>query len=265
MNNEINNLATNLNYLTKANYVSGKIIEYDIKSANITMLRKYGKITQEYYDYLARLPKQHREVEVGLLIRKDKSYYDTIQFGIIEAKKQLLALNNIQPASVVRIANDAVYINAPYSLQYTTFDDVVFKEKSINNVFMNLGNNILVFVSFIGNEIDIDIKGISKANQVLHQEYMISFIANVIYMIERVSVNDALTMVTEFYKNYVDRKLPIGYYRNLDAESMYRVSGSNFYISNSVELDKIDIGCNLRILRELWSIVLSLCNLRKGQ
>ena len=130
---------------------------------------------------------------------------------------------------------------------------------------MNLGNNILVFVSFIGNEIDIDIKGISKANQVLHQEYMISFIANVIYMIERVSVNDALTMVTEFYKNYVDRKLPIGYYRNLDADSMYRVSGSNFYISNSLELDEIDIGCNLRILREIWSIVLSLCNLRKGQ
>lgn len=265
MNNEAIQMVSVHNYFSKRPYISGRIVEYDIKSANITMLRKYGKISDEYYNYLSRLPKLDREKEIGLLIRQDKSYFDTIQFGILEAKKQLAIQNNIQPESIVRVANDAVYINTPYNLQYTKFNDVEFKEKSISNVYVKIGTNILIFVSFIGDDIDIDIKGISKSHQTLHQNHMVSFIGNLIYMIERVSPVDALKMITDFYNNYVNLRLPVEYYREFNGESFYKIKGSNFHISNPTSLDQIDIGCNLLVLRELWSVVLSLCNLRKGQ
>ena len=133
---ELERLANLTSYITPSRYVSGRIVEYDIKSANITMLKKYNAIFDDYYNFLSKLPKIDREIEIGLLIRSDKKYFNIIEDGIKAAKYILLKSNNVDPSFIVRIANDAVYINSLNDLQYTKFDEVLFAKKSISMILM---------------------------------------------------------------------------------------------------------------------------------
>lgn len=256
-------LAERTSYLTPSRYVSGRIVEYDIKSANITMLRKYNAIDDKYFNFLSNLPKQNREIEIGLLIKQDIKYFNIIKNGIMEAKKKLFEYNNIEIPSIVRIANDAVYISSSNDLLYTQFDDVLFVKKSISSSMIKL-NNLLIFLSYnIYDELNINIKGIKEENQILHAEFMITFIANILYLIERVSPIDALNTLNQFYDDYINLRLPKEYYREFNSSSYYKYKYGNFYLSEVQDLNDIDINYNLFILRELWSIVLEKCNLRK--
>lgn len=249
-------------YITPLNYISGRIVEYDIRSANITMLKKYGVIDENYYNYLANLPKYNREVEIGLLIKNNSEIYDTIKKGIIEAKKLLFEYNNIEDSEVVRIANDAVYINRSVDLQLTNFDGVEFVKKSISSIMLNLhGTLLFIFFDLRGN-INIEIKGISKDISSLHQKYLLSFISNTIFMMERYSVQDAMKYYSDFYEKYIKLELDIEYYREFNSGGRFKIKNNNFYLSNIEEKDinLIDINYNLFILRELWGILLSKYN-----
>ena len=224
------------------------------------MLHKYKKINDQYYNYLRNVPKHIREVEIGLLIQSDKSYYDIIKDGICEAKKLLFENNNIDINSVVRIANDAVYINSSTDLKYTQFDEVVFKKKSVCSSMLKL-DKLLIFFWYNDDGLNIDIKGINKVSQQLHSEYLLSIIANSIYMMERVSVVDALKFVGDFYEDYINLRLPIEYYRELNSESLYRLKDSNFCLMSIDNINSIDINFNLYLIRELWSIILEKYNI----
>lgn len=263
MNEAIEGLINSTTYETPVRYISGRITEYDIKSANITMLHKYGKISDRYYKYLSALPKFDREKEIGLLIRNDYSYYDCIKNGISEAKRMLFESNNIQFDSVVRIANDAVYVNSSVDLQYTIFDNVVFKQKSIYQVMMKLSDLIIFFRYNIDGDYDLDVIGINNDKLELHSA-MLSVIANVIHLLERVSPKDAIQYIDEFYIDYINFNLPKEFYRELNAISMYRYNYTKFYLSDIQDVHDIDINYNLYLLRELYAIALEKFNLRKS-
>ena len=110
----------------------------------------------------------------------------------------------------------------------------------------------------------LDIKGINENNQYLHSEFILSFIAETIYILERVSVEDALKYITNFYEDYINLKLPVGFYRELNSNSMFNFKHCNFYLSNVKEEDKnlLDINYNLYLIRELWNIVLDIYNIK---
>lgn len=254
-------LATSNTYLIDRKYVSGRIIEYDIRRANSTILFKYNKIDQDLYNYLNNVDKNIREVTIGKMIREDKEIDKIIKKGIIEAKKQLFEANNIQPHEVIRIANDAVYVNRSMNLQYTDFDIVHFAQKSISNSFLNL-NKYLFFINYDNNQIGVDIKGIGE-NQILHQDYLISIIVNIICTLEFNSIKEAIKQLNLFIDDYVNLRLDVGFYREFNPESKFRLKPfikytrfsflSDFVDQN--EISSIDISYNLYILRELMSIL----------
>lgn len=249
-------IVSSTNYITPEKYISGRIVEYDIQAANINILKKYHKISDDYYQYLSLLPKEDREIDIGKLIRVDRSYFNTIQDGIKESKVLLVEKNNIKPEQIIRVANDAVYINNSIDLKYTEFDGVRFKQKSKYSVYLNL-SNIYIFYSVLGNDnIDIDIKNIGKDKLIYHEKF-IEFIANAIYICERVSVQDCLNFISDFYKDYINLNLDKEYYREFNSYSLYKLKYSDYYLSNISNINDIDINYNLYLIRELWSIILS--------
>lgn len=260
-NDEITNfISSNQNYLAPQKYISGRITEYDISQANINMLIHYGKIDRKQYEYLSKLPKHYREVEVGLLIKQDIEYYNCIEQGIIAFKIKLFEYNKIDISEVVRIANDAVFINRSTDLKYTLFDNVLFKKKSVYNSMIVL-DRIIVFFWYDNNGMNIEVKGLNENAKLLHLDYMLSFIANVMYLIERVSINDAIRFVSEFYDEYINLRLPIEYYRELNPESLYKHKETDFYLFD-ISIDDVDINYNLYIIREIWSILLTKYNVK---
>ena len=245
-------LAKQVNYIIDNRYVAGNIIEYDIRQANINILYKYGIIDNNNYNYLRNLPKINREIIVGNMIKNDKQIYTTIQKGIKEAKVNLFDANSIQEYEVVRIANDAVYINRIGNLKHTKFDNIEFVPKSISNCFVRL-KSILFFINF-GNNINVDIKGLGE-DYSIHEPF-ISIIVNIINELQYAGVKQAMKSLEYFIDDYVNKRLDVSYYRELTPGGNYRVIGGEFFINNLPQLtNDIDIEYNFYILRELSSIL----------
>lgn len=252
LNRELSSLAKQINYVCESRFVSGQIIEYDIRQANINMLYKYEIIDDNYYNYLSHVPKIQREVIIGNLIKEDKDKYKIIQKGIKEAKCQLFDSNNIKEYEVVRIANDAVYVNRVNGLKYTMFDGIEFVPKSNSNCYLKL-YNLLFFIN-CGNNITVDIKGLGQ-NYDIHQP-MISIIVNIINELYYIGVKEAMKSLSDFIDDYQNKRLGVEYYREMNPEALYRVLGGEFFLSTiSTLTPEIDINYNLWILRELSSVL----------
>ena len=123
---------------------------------------------------------------------------------------------------------------------------------------MKLGKNIEVY--FEHNSIDgtlsLDIKGISDENLEKHHQYMATFIADILYYIETGDISTALTYVSEFYNNYIEKKLHPGYYRNFNADSDYTIqaNGINYsvgYCDTDTLFRSLNISVNLNIIRDI--------------
>ena len=216
----IKDLANRVSYEIPRDYVSGRITEYDLRAANINCLKHLGLISDEEYNYFLNIPKQNREVEVGYLQREDIAVYNAISDEIKRVKFNFLTTNNVDPSTIVRIANDAVYINSFIDLQYLFFDDVYeFRIKGQYNVMLRLGKYITLFVKLNDNDYDVDVKGINDNKLFLHESF-ISFLCGIIFTIERVGNKEAIQMYNDFYEKYVKRELDISYYREFNSASL---------------------------------------------
>jgi hypothetical protein len=277
---DIKQIINRSNYLTPSRYISGRIVEYDIKSANISVLRDSNIITQEDYDRLSILPKLEREREIGIREKLDPTLYKSIQEGICEARNKLASFNELNDTSIIRIANDAVYINSNNNLKYLKFGNYIeFRPKSEYNVYCNL-KGIIIFCKFEDDgNIHIDIKGLGNSIS-YHQNYMIYTIMSTITLLERSGVEDSIDYISDICKRYLTLELPIEYYREFNNDSIYRfkhefalhddgkVKTFNFGISDFSILDNsykqcLDINYNYTILRELWSIIFEIYTIRK--
>lgn len=254
------NIASNSNYLTPEMYVSGRIVEYDLKAANINTMIEHNLISQDYYDYLSKLPKRDREIEVGLLIKdQGKSLYNAIAEAIQMARQQLFEANNISDEEVVRIANDAVYINRTMDLKHTKFGKhLEFRKKSDSFCMLNFDRSLQIFFSYVNNgqDIDVDVKGISKNKLPLHS-MLLSFIGSIVYSLQRIGFQDAINKYQDFYQAYIRRRLDIGYYRELNSISAFNVYGNYLSELDDRYKDAVDINYNLLILRKLWKVLMS--------
>lgn len=263
-------LATKTSYFCDNRFIIGNIQEYDIRAANISMCREYGIIDDENYNYMLSINKQFREEFIGLQIKKEKEEsdnssayeasltYRTIYDGIKNAKIQLFTANNILPSEVVRIANDAVYVNRPNLLMYTKFGNFIeFKLKMIAHMAIKLMPSLIIFFWTDNNGINIDVKGINDEAKLLHQNYMLSFIGSVLLTYERAGIMDAIHLIQDFYKDYINRNLDKEFYREFNGNSFYKIINSDYSLYEIDDISKIDISYNANLITELWKILLS--------
>lgn len=257
-------LANKRTYITDNLFIfSTNIWEYDIKQANINALLSMNRISVDEYNYLSKLPKQLREIEIGNRIKEDKSLQQDIYEAIDKAKLEFLSQNKIEPYNVIRIANDAIYCIAPYP--------VAFKDFYIGNHLMSfvLKNHFTSFLKlcklylFFNNGedgYDIDVKGIGDSKIYLHAPFL-EFICDIINAKEKGAKDIAISKYMTFYENYINRQLPIEYYREFNSASIYKISSeySSFSIidGNNININYIDISYNLNVLRQLYSYILT--------
>ena len=260
------------NYLTDRKIISGSYItEYDISKANINILYAYNIISKELYDQLLRVDKQIRETYIGKQILREQGYgkiknqsitYDTIKNGIMTAKKELFLANQLSDIEIVRIANDAVYVERPIALQYTSFDlnrnqrFITFNNKGTYTSYIQL-NQVTIFFSYYNDNYQVEVKGISDDLLPLHESFL-SFICDILYYMERVDKKTTILKFEEFYKQYIELKLPMSYYREFNNNSGYYIKGSRFITRFLDEkyFDKIDISYNNFLLRQIYSYIL---------
>ena len=245
------------NYKTPAKYFINKSIrEYDLSRANVSALLYMNRISKQEYDSYIAMPKYNREIMIGKWIRKDKSVYQDIQAGIIEAKKQFILSNHIDDEDIIAIHNDAIsFIGSQKILN--EFNPFIFRLEGSYSSFLQL-QDLEVYYNFNPFQEDVlNIKGINVKEG--HTDNLLTVIKQTCRMIQQQDARYVLKWLCNFYNNFMDRKLDKEMYRNLDTSFGYTIhTAFHTIVLDDINPDmicQIDINRNLNILRDLIAIV----------
>lgn len=254
-----------VNYTADISYLTNIFItEYDISKCNINVLYTKGLINKFTYDYLYNAERMERQTFVGKL-QKDKVIADALKAGIIEAKKLFFEANGIEDRDVLSIKNDAVFlINKKPKI--TKFGLIEFMPKGLYTSFFKFrGIEVYYYYNNMNKMEYIEVKGISENNISKHEGYFLQLLKDVFYSIQINGPEITLRMIKDFYMEYINKKLPIEYYRKFDTSSKYHyicntIINTGFEAEYVSEYDKdlLDITYNLGILMQLQRYVTSM-------
>lgn len=230
------------NYLTSLPLIQNRIYEYDIRSANVSMLRASGKVKESTLQQLEALDKDAREKAVGKMIRQNRKFYKIISEGIRKARETLFRENQIQDHEVLSIKNDAVFIIGR-KLRYTQFGDIEFRVKGQYTLFQQF-NKIEFY--YDRRHRRVDIKGVSDkvVMEEDHQKGMMVFFDTVFNYVCTDRRKELREYLIQFVDDYKTKTLPHYYYRELNSDNVYRtiveLSGFSF---NLIEIgdENLDI------------------------
>ena len=102
------------------------------------------------------------------------------------------------------------------------------------------------------------IVGLDPHNIELHKDYFIALIFKIMNMVSKNNIQLAIDTLRDFYRDYVNGELTIGYYREFNLQSKFKVSSMNYiyYIdSDLVDVRSLDISYNEKVLRYISSLI----------
>lgn len=222
--------------------LDSEIVEWDIKSGNVSIMEYYQLHNQKVIDKLRKLPKEDRVKRVGIL-QRNPNFAKALENGFNKMMAEFIVTNQIPSENIISIKRDAIFVKN-HAIAVNQFGTCVeFIPKNRYNHYLKIGN--LQF--FIGRD-KIDIKGLNDNVIPLHENGMLQFIRDVCK--EGHDYYRVNTYLKEFFTAYKKKELPFDYYREFNESSLYRLieMGYEFTQDNIEEsdMDTLDISYNLK-------------------
>lgn len=247
--------------------INTPIYEYDIAKANLNILYAKGIINDDKYSEILKFGRGQREIYFGNL-SKNKEISDTLSKGLTEYRSKFIESNNLKDTDILSVKNDAFFIIGN-KVSNTKFGNVEFKLKNIYTSYFYISKLEFYYALDLINDKELlDVKGISDEKLIRHKDHFILFLCSIFESIQNNTSENSFNLIFEFYNKYINKELPYGYYREFNADSEYRLSFPNGmqWMSNSMDekcFEYINIGYNLNIIMEIFSIVNLLYNRNK--
>lgn len=224
--------------------INSSITEWDMKSANVSVLEYFHLISQQKIDAIRKLSSEKRKVAVGLLEQKDPELAEKLEHGFDEIVKMFIEINNLdEDFDVLSIKKDAVFVIAK-TPAITEFGPVKFVAKNTYHSYLKIG----AFEFYVGTD-TVDVKGLQKLadkhkNGIL---YLINDVVNaaIQYAGDKASMSLYLSNLVRLYKT---RKLDFDFYREFNSQSKFSIviDGERYLYDNISEedLNDVDISFN---------------------
>ena len=243
-------LWTERSYLSQIPSYLDHVYEYDIRQANVSVMRELKILPEPVLDELAGMPKLDRNVAIGKLEKEERYAHlkKDIARGIQYARYRLFAANHIEDHEVLSIKNDAVFIMG-HKLQETKFGAIEFVQKNKFSMFHKIESLEFYYTSKTK---EIVVKGLSDDILAVedHQNGMLNFLRNVFTYLLRGNRDGLRSYLIKFTDSYKSRALPCCYYRELNSDNHYRsamrIGDSVMHLDNisPEQVDNIDISYN---------------------
>lgn len=223
--------------------INSSIIEYDIRSANTSLMRYYGMIPEKQIASLEKLSKKKREIAVGLLCQKDKEFSKKLNNAFDDIVNMFIEVNRLEDIDILSIKKDAVFVINRKDIK-TTFGPVVFVPKNKYHSFIKINN----FEFYINDE-KIDVKGLQN-QQDKHVDGILFLIRDVLNTCIKSNMNhkDIQKYLSEFVLEYKKKTLDFPIYREFNQTSQYAVwlDGEKYYFDEIDEtyIEELDISFN---------------------
>lgn len=245
-------------YISNIGYlIDVPIQEYDISKANINTLRDANAISEEQYQYFLHCPKIEREIEIGKMQGRDASINPIIKNGIENARRIFMEINGIDDSQILAIRNDAIMVMGDRPMRLDITDRVKFRLDAEYRSFYKLQFAFMYYnFDLISKKEVLDIKGLGEASVSLHRSYMLDFFAELFYTAQIEGIEPAIKLLSIFYSKYINKELDVGYYRELNPQSAYKIDKrfvgcESIYTDYMPDLKPVDISFNEKILRDL--------------
>ena len=232
-------------------YIFGvRIVEYDMKSAGLSLIKQYKLLPNETIAKLDMMPKHARDVEIGNIQKKDKEFSNKLGKAFIEGRRLFFQSNNLNEDKLISIKKDAFFTLDAFC-NALDFDNIHFVPKNKYTSFMYINKLEFYFNTMIK---EVDIKGLGQGEShdkiiELHGDYMLDFLFRFVRAREINSSRKEMSyMMTSFIRDYRNKDLPIEYYRHLSRDNTYRVWSDElddyFNIEETGDIESVDIRPN---------------------
>ena len=217
------------------------IEEWDIRSANTSLMRYYELANPKLIEKFEKMEKRDREPAVGLYLRKNKDAAVALEKAFTDIINEFLTANGLDiEMDVISIKKDSVFVRNKV-IRCNEFGDVKFIKKNSYNGCLLIPN-----YEFYYSRNMIDVKGVSDDVLDLHQDGMLALIS--MMMQESNNWTELNQFMKEYAIAYKTRQLPFNAYREFTSSSKFRVNlyGSEMMMDEIDEdlIDDVDISHN---------------------
>ena len=217
------------------------IEEWDIRSANTSLMRYYKLATPKIIEKFEKMEKQDREPAVGLYLRKNKECAVALEKAFTDIINEFLTANGLDiDMDVISIKKDSVFVRNKV-VQCSEFGDVKFIKKNSYSGCLLIPN-----YEFYYSRNSIDVKGISDDVLDLHQDGTLALVS--MMMQESNNWIELNQFMKEYAIAYKTRQLPFNAYREFTSASKFRVNlyGSEMMMDDIDEdlIEDVDISYN---------------------
>lgn len=226
--------------------INSEIIEWDIKSANLSIIKEYSLLDEAKIRKIETLGKKDRVVFVGKEMRADKNFGKELEKLFDVVVNEFMDNNDLDiDYDIISVKKDAVYVVNKDIKHPSIGNHINFVPKSKYRAFLY----IKPFEFYFTNS-DINVKGLNDSLAKLHEKGMLVLLRDIVQICESGNMNFKRinSYLSEFVKAYKNRELEFDYYREFNHESMYRyIAFENQMMMETIDetvLNSIDIQHN---------------------
>ena len=85
------------------------IVEYDIRSAGLSLIKYYDLLPQKTIDFLEGMEKDARNKQIGMIQRDDPVFKERLKESFVNIRKVFFETNDIQDNEILAIKKDAIF------------------------------------------------------------------------------------------------------------------------------------------------------------
>lgn len=252
----MNELAMHDRYLNKEirfliNFI---IIEYDMKDAGLSLIKKYELLDKKEIKELQRLndmvfpdnPKKGKDLankKVGKMQITNAKLKEGLKIGYVEARNSFLTENELDERNVLAIKKDAIFVTK--RVEHTKMDKyITFREKNIYKGYLLIHR---IEIYYTGDRLDI--KGLGDEGEKTHENYFLNFIFRFFRKAESSTKEETLKFLRIFLDKYKGLELDSEYYIEFKSQGKYVYKdGEEDRLDYRQDKNEYDIHYNYEIL-----------------
>ena len=199
------------------------IEEWDIRSANTSLMRYYNLVDMKNIEKFEKMSKSDREINVGLFLKNNRDVSNALEKSFTDIIYEFINSNELEPSSdIISIKKDAIFVRNKV-IHNNIFGEVEFVKKNTYT-----GCLLLPKYEFYYSSTNIDVKGISNESLKLHEDGILSFVS--LLMKESKNWVDLNVFMKDYAKAYKNRDLTFNSYREFNSNSKFKVNLFNNYV-----------------------------------
>lgn len=243
-------LYTKHNYINRAiDVLLYPVYEYDMRDGGFSIIKEFGLLPPSSIKVLSQMNKFDRHVAVGKEVGANRDLSIDLMDGFVEARRAFFVKNDLDARSVLSIKKDAVFVIGRKCKEVNFGKYIKFALKNSYTSYYRV-NNIELYYS--SKSRILDVKNLGKESFILTHP-LLKEVSKILFYYEN---NKSLVFkkLQQLRLDYLNRKFPISYYRELNSEGYFRTSHnignvlsvtiSDENIAASMNIKDIDISYN---------------------